>query len=189
MRNSNDDELLAILAVVFLVVIAIGLVIHIFFLLTLSRCLARIQPRNRDMEPGLVWLNLIPCVGTVMIFLTVNWLASSLRKEYESRGWRTEGETFGQGIGMGYAICAIASAIPYIGGLIGIAALICFIMYWVQIANYSTALQERPYDPDRRLDEDDYYDRPYSRRYREADDRDRGRDDETRGYDDKGIQR
>jgi hypothetical protein len=189
MRNSNDDAFLAILGVVVLVALAVGLVISIFFLLTLSRCLTRIQPRNRDMEPGLVWLNLIPCVGTVMIFLTVNWLASSLRKEYESRGWRAGGESFGQGIGMGYAICAIASAIPYIGSLIGIAALICFIMYWVQIANYSRALEERPYGRDRGLDDDDYYDRPYSRRYRDADDRDRGRDDETRGYDDKGIQR
>jgi hypothetical protein len=188
MQRGNDDAVMAFLVIFVLIALAVGLVIQVFFLLTLSRCLSRIQPHNRDMEPGLVWLNLIPCVDLVMIFLTVIWIANSLRKEYESRGWHSGSESFGQGVGLGYAICRVLAAIPYVGVLFGIPALVCFIIYWVQIANFGRALEERPYGRDRGLD-DDYYDRPYSRRHRDADDRDRGQDHDTQGNDDTGIQR
>src|SRR5579862_234749 len=103
-RGNGPDEVFVLL---FFSCVGIGLVIsliiHIFFFLTLSRCLSRIQPRNRDMEPGLVWLNFIPFLNMVWIFCTVNWISSSLRKEYQDRGWRTGGETFGNGVGIGFA--------------------------------------------------------------------------------------
>jgi hypothetical protein len=86
-KGPSDDAILAILLIVVAIVLVISFVIHIFFLLTLSRCLSRIQPRYRDMEPGLVWLNLIPCVATIWIFFTVIKIANSLRKEYYYRDW------------------------------------------------------------------------------------------------------
>jgi hypothetical protein len=184
-----DDQTMGIFLVVMLFALAIGLTIAIFFYLTLSRCLSRIQPHNREMEPGLVWLNLIPCVGTIWIFVTVIRITNSLRREYEDRGWRTEGETFGNGVGMGLAICSLLGAIPYIGGLFGLIAFICMIVYWVQISNYSARLVEPyqggggRYDDERGLPQrepggwgsqpDDPYREPDDR-YREPNDRYRG---------------
>jgi len=172
MRGGNDEEFLTIFIVIMLIAIAIGLTVAIFFYLTLSRCLSRVQPHNRDMEPGQVWLNFIPCFGMVWIFITILRIASSLRKEFEDRGWRSDSESYGQNVGLGYAICALLGAIPYIGFIFSLASLVCFIMYWVQIANFSRQLME-PYEPRRRRfddEEDDLDDdRPLLPRQRKDD--------------------
>jgi hypothetical protein len=126
-------------AIFIVILIAISLTIQIFFLLTLSRCLSRISPRNRRMQPGEVWLNLIPCFGLIWIFFTVSRLADSLRDEFRRRQLHDDGD-FGRSVGIAYPILSLVSAIPYIGGLFGIAALICMIIYWVKIAGYSKQL-------------------------------------------------
>jgi hypothetical protein len=187
MNKGNDDAMMGVFLIIMVVALAIGLTITIFFYLSLSRCLSRIQPRNREMEPSHVWLNLIPCFGIIWIFFTIIRIANSLRKEYWDRGWRTEGESFGQGIGLAYAILMLLGGIPYIGFLFSIASFVCFIMYWVQIAGFSRRLAEEPYDDRRDYDEDyyadrkrrdeDYYD---DRRRREVDDRDADADPDTR---------
>ncbi len=159
----RDDSAAVFLIVGLVVAVVIGLTIAILFYLTLSRCLSRIRPHNREMEPPMVWLNLIPCLGTIWIFFTIIKIANSLRKEFSDRGWPSEGESFGQSVGMGYAVCAALGWIPYVGAIFGIPALVCFIMYWVQIANFSRQLEE-PYEGRRR------------RRY-EDDDRDEDFDD------------
>ena len=185
MNKNNDDVTLVILVVVLGIAIIVSYTIRIFYYLTLSRCLSRIQPRNRVMEPGHVWLNLIPCFELVWIFFTIIRIANSLRKEYEDRGRRTEGETFGQGIGIAYAVLMLLGGIPYIGTIFSLASLVCFIMYWVQIAGFSKRLAEEPYD-DRRDYDEDYYDRDRRRRdvddrgYRDVDDRDADADPDTR---------
>ena len=108
-----------------LIAIVIGIIISILFLLTLQKCLSRVEPRNRAMEPGMVWLNLIPCVGMIWMFMTVSNIATSLRNEWRSRRWESYGEGFGQGVGMAYAVLSLISAIPYVNILTGIPALIC----------------------------------------------------------------
>ncbi len=114
------------------VAIAVGIVIQCFFLNTLSKCFKEIAPRNRTMEPGQVWLSLIPLFGTVWIFIVVLKLADSLEKEYRSRGLSGDGD-FGKKNGLIYLILSI------IGCCIG---LIFWIMYWMQIAGYTKQLRE-----------------------------------------------
>jgi hypothetical protein len=162
--NRNDREVLTVVFIIMGIAMLIGLVIAIFFYLTLMRCLQRIQERNREMEPWQVWLNFIPCFGMVWIFFTVIKIANSLQKEYRSRRWPLEGEGFGNGVGIAFAALSIAGMIPYIGALFSIASLVCFIIYWVQIAGYSAKLAADPYDPSRRDDYDDQLDRDYERR-------------------------
>jgi hypothetical protein len=142
------------------VLIAIGIVIQIFFLLSLSRCLHQISPRNRQMEPGQVWLNLIPCFSLVWMILTIIKIADSLRDEYDDRGLSGDGD-FGKTTGIVYYISQFVC---------GLVALIFFIMYWVKIAGYTRELAEtgRGYrrgrdDYDDRDRDDDYDDRPRRR--------------------------
>ena len=47
------------------------LVVDIFYLMTLQKCLNRVSEENRGMSPGLVWLNLIPLFGLGWHFYTV----------------------------------------------------------------------------------------------------------------------
>jgi hypothetical protein len=159
--RANQDvppEMVAFILVFVLIVLAISLTIQIFFLLTLFRCYSRIAPANRRMEPGMVWLNLIPCFGTIWIFFTNIRLADSLRDEFDQRRLHGDGD-FGRTLGITYPILALLGAIPYIGVLFGIPSLICFILYWVKIAGYSRQLledgQDQAANRDRDRGEDD----------------------------------
>jgi hypothetical protein len=134
-------EVMAGIIIAALIVFAIGLVIQIFYLLTLSRCFSLIDPRNRRMEPGLVWLNLVPCLNLIWIFFTTSRLADSLRDEFNDRGLHGDGD-FGRTLGIVYPVLALIGAIPYIGALFSIGALVCWIIYWVKIAGYSQQLRE-----------------------------------------------
>jgi len=145
------------------------------------------------MEPGQVWLNLIPIFNIVWQFITVSRVADSLRNEFYDRGWHERNEDYGRGIGTAYCVLNIISAIPYIGGIFALGALVCFIIYWVKIANYSGQLAARTGyhddyddyddDDDRRDDHDDHRDHRDDPRDERRDRRDRS-DDRGRELDD-----
>src|SRR5262249_13088544 len=122
----------------------IGLVTYILFLRSLSRCLGRIDPRNRHMPPGLVWLNLVPWFNIGWMFFTVYSLGASLRREYRYRRWGSDGQQFGVVMGMAFASLWLPLNIPYLGVLFVIPGLFCFIKYWLQVAEYSRLLDSAP---------------------------------------------
>jgi hypothetical protein len=159
------------------VVLAVVLVIAIFYLLTLQKALSRVSQRNRLMEPGMVWLMLIPCVNIVWQFMIAVNVPGSLRNEFRDRG-RDDGSDYGKSLALTQAILGIVSGvvsnvldtvpdlkrmglvISAVGSLVGF---VLFILFWVKIANYSSqlAMDDRR-DIDRRLeqfDDDDDYDR------------------------------
>ena len=133
-------ELVTMVLGIFVVAVVIGLIISIFFLLTLSKALSLCHPRNRTMEPGMVWLNFIPCFGIIWIFITVNRISESLKNEFYDRRLPDDGD-FGKNLGITYLVLSWLGIIPYLGILFSIAGLICFILYWVKIAGYNTTLR------------------------------------------------
>jgi hypothetical protein len=144
------------------------LVLQILFLMSLSKCLAAVSSRNRKMEPGQVWLNLIPFFNYVWLILTILRVSESLENEYESRGLRGDGD-FGKMMGIMYYV----------------SMFVCFcvtpillILYWMKIAGYTKALTEggggsRSRSRARDDDYDDDDDRPRRRRRDEDDEDDR----------------
>jgi hypothetical protein len=157
--NGPDDEVLILLAV-FGAIVLVWQVIKIPFLLTLHKALARCQPHNRTMEPGMVWLNMIPLFDLVWQFITVNRIGDSLYNEFRDRGWH-RGEDYGRGLGL--AACILYTIGSLCTALMAIAGLICGILYWTKIAGYSKQLASRPYedygDYDEYEDYEDYDDR------------------------------
>jgi hypothetical protein len=155
-------------------ILAIAFAIHIFYLLACSRCWAEISPRNRGMEPGMVWLCLIPLFGFVWHVVMMFKFVESLRAEYRYRGMRGDGD-FGQ----------LATILYLIGLVVPFLSLIGFIVHWVKISGYTQELRRThgrsrgDYDDDDYDDDDDDYDRPRRRR-RDRDDRD---DDDRRSWD------
>jgi hypothetical protein len=162
-----DSALIAGIIIFYVVILAVALAVAIMFFLTLSRCLRECAPRNRTMEPGQVWLNLIPCFSLIWFFITVNRVAESLDNEFHDRRLRGDGD-FGKSVGTVYAVCNVLSLVPYVNMISGIVGLVCFILYWVKIAGYSRQLREGGGD-------DDSDDRPSRRRYDDEDDDDRPR--------------
>ncbi len=146
-----------------------GLVIQVFYLLTLQRALKRCSAQNRTMAPELVWLQIVPFLSYVWMFFNVLAIGRSLDNEFRSRG--VVRHRPGRTLGLTTAIlCAsgevflIASNwrfIPWIGYLardqvtLGIrplyyfgvlllfAYLVLAIVYWVKVADYSRELSLR----------------------------------------------
>jgi hypothetical protein len=176
-------------------VVMLGVVI--LFFLALMRTLDLVRPRNRAMEPGQVWLNLVPCLNIVWQFLTVVWVAKSLDAEFRDRGLHRQGEDYGRTVGLAGLIANVASGVlgqvvqtiaevngdvnlAFVGAGVAVfgsvVSLVLFGMYWVKIAGFRKELQEtRGRWDDGRDDRDREYRRP------DPDDRDDD-DDPDRGY-------
>ena len=164
--------------------VLLALLPQIFFLLTLHKALGRCRRQYRTQEPGMVWLALVPFVNLAWIFINVVRVAESLEGEFRARRWHSRNEDYGYGIGIAYCCLALASIIPYCGAVFGIAAFVCWIMYWVKVANLSgqiasPARRREPYEDDDDADYED--DRPHRRRTRDDDDYDDRGDDREDG--------
>ena len=135
----GPQEIMIILVVV-AIIFGISLIPMIFFLLTLQNTLNAISFENRKMEPGLVWLSLIPLFGLVWQFIIVDRMAGSLQAEFAKRGVAIEEARPGNSIGLAYCILFCCSLIPFLGYITSIAGLICWIIYWIKINDYKNRL-------------------------------------------------
>jgi hypothetical protein len=129
----------ALTGIVGLVFVAFFLAIMVFYLLTLQKALNRCAPENRAMAPGMVWLQIIPLFGLVWQFFNVINIAKSLGAEFQKRGMAEDPQP-GKTLGLVMCILGCCSIIPLLGFICAIGALICWIMYWVKIAGYSSKL-------------------------------------------------
>jgi hypothetical protein len=127
-------------------VVAVFVIPVIFYLLTLQKALALCSPDSRTVAPGLVWLLLIPLFNLIWNFIVVVAISKSLHNEFLNRKMN-ESPTPGQGVGLAMCILSVVSAIPYLRAPVGVAMLICWIIYWVKIAGYSTKLEHSTNTP------------------------------------------
>ena len=122
---------LGVAELLLLLLFGVMVIPYVFYLLTLQSTFEAVSLPNRELTPGLVWLNFIPIFNLGWAFVIVIKLANSIKKEYAALG--IQGEcTGGLGVGLAYAICAVLSIIPFVG----IGALVCWILHWVQISNH-----------------------------------------------------
>jgi hypothetical protein len=160
------------------VALVVGLIVICLFLATLRNALERVSPHNRLLEPGLVWVCLIPCLNLFWQFVVYTRVPASLAKEFQERG-QHDGSNYGKGIGLALAVINVLSVCgsPFGGWdagpdeallmnygsiFLGLGGLILFIIFWVKIANYSALLVRDgspPPDWRRKLDQFDDDDR------------------------------
>ena len=139
MDQSQSQEFAAGLGMltIVLVVFVIMLVPLVFYCLTLQKTLNRCSPECRAMNPGMVWLLFIPLFNIVWQFIVVLNMAKSLAAEFRKRGIAEDpnpGQTLGLVMCIGNLIC-------------GPVGLICWIIYWVKIAGYSSRIAAPPVPP------------------------------------------
>ena len=144
LAESSDAANLAVGAGVLmflLIPLVIGLVVAIFYILSLQKTLNKCAPENRAMQPGMIWLMLVPLVNLVWHFFVVINMAKSLGAEFQKRGMAEEPEP-GKKLGMIMCILACCGIIPLLGVLCSIGALVCFVMYWLKMAEFGKKLGE-----------------------------------------------
>jgi hypothetical protein len=150
----------------FQILLLLGFVIPaILFLLTQRNTLKTIRTGNRSMNPGLVWLQLIPLFGQLWQFFVVIRIADSIKKEVGSRQDDTilgfsDASAVEQldkrpTLAMGIAYCILTTltiiinltsiaAHPWlyiVSALCSLSGVTCWIIYWVQLAGYKKELR------------------------------------------------
>lgn len=123
-----------------LIFLALVLLPAIFYLLNLQKALSRCAPESRTLDPGLVWLMLIPLFNLVWHFLLVSHISKSLHNEFARRNIPGLEPEPGRSLGLAMCILACCGIIPVLGLLAGLAGLICWIAYWAKIAGYARLL-------------------------------------------------
>lgn len=125
-----------------LVLIIFGalLVPTILFLIALQKALAACSPGSRRMPPSNVWLLFIPIFNIVYQFIVVGAVSESLQAEFRLRNMPLQGDA-GKSLGIAWCVLGLCGIIPFLGILAGLASLICWILYWVRIAEHTRQLQ------------------------------------------------
>lgn len=133
MGNLGLQELILLLVI-------IGMVLpYIFFLITLQNTLKIFSKHNRTIEPGTVWVLLIPLFAGIFLFFVADAIGTGFKREFEQRGVFVEGKpTYSLGITMaivqcGYYVVNFLFNIPSLTGIIALAILVIWIVYWVQV--------------------------------------------------------
>lgn len=129
------------LAVLLVVFGAMFLLPGIVYVLTLQKTLHKCAPMSVTLEPGMIWLYLVPFVNLVFHFFIVFGMAKSLRNEFNRRGIAAAEPAPGQDIGLAMCICGCCSIIPLLGMLAALAHLVLWIIYWAKMAEYSRMLE------------------------------------------------
>jgi hypothetical protein len=199
------DQIMGVLCLVLGAVLVLVLLMLIAYLSTLQKALHQVSPHNRLMEPGMVWLMLVPCVNLVWQFMIAIRVPDSLRNEFRERG-QDDGSDYGKSIALTQAILGIVGGVAsnvlsntgggekigaLASGVLSLGCLAMFIVFWVKVANYSSQLAsgggrrryDAGYDPDYGRGYDERFrNRGYDEQFRArgSDERDRG------GHEDRG---
>ncbi len=120
------------------------LVVGILYLAFLAGVLRKCSPSARTMQPGMVWLSLIPLFNLIWCFFVVSALANSLGNEFRLRKIPIDDPKPGKSIGISMAVCGACMIIPLVNALALLPRLILWIIYWVKIAEYSRRLDLSP---------------------------------------------
>jgi len=150
---TNEDLVLGGIVIIF----GLGyLAALIFFLIAQQNTLKAIQPQNRRMSPGEVWLQLIPLFNLVWQFIVVARISDSIRNEINDRTMNsflgiadpvfandmTRRPTYD--MGLTFCILSLCGCIPVLGSFASIAGIVCWIIYWTQIVAYKNKFLNNP---------------------------------------------
>lgn len=138
------DDLGGIACLGFVVVLAVT----VTFLATLARALTRVDPPNRRMDPGLVWLNLIPVFNLIWLVVTVERVGESIRNEMAARGRLKKSDPYGKTAGItGLVLLWFGIFLNLVGPPAGLLlwffALVYLLVYWAQVSMYSRKLRDQ----------------------------------------------
>ena len=84
------------------------------------------------MEPGMVWLLMIPLFQIVWNFFVLPKTSRSFQRYFAAQG-RTEFGDCGEKIGLWCAICFALNLVPCVGLVAWLAAIVLLIMYLVKV--------------------------------------------------------
>ena len=148
----KPEDALAGLGVLFFVMlcvygllIAITLTVEIWYLVATFKTLSAVSESNREMQPAMVFLCLVPMLQIFWVFWVVIKVGASLEHEYSDRGLSGDGD-FGKTFGI-IALVSMIVCLP--------VSWIMLPMYCMKLAKYRTELESGGKRRKSRNDDDD----------------------------------
>lgn len=108
--------------------------------IVMQRALETIDRPLRKIEPGLVWLALVPGLNFVWHFLVVNTVADGLRSEFSRRSFIVREARPGFNAGMTTSVLYIFMLMPGAGVLLSIISCIPRLIHLAKIRSYTQEL-------------------------------------------------
>lgn len=141
--NNNGDVmvLLGVYAVIIGSFLAVSLAINALICWLVSGCYKRIPQQFRKMEPGMVWLLMIPCVPIVWNFFVFPRLAESYKAYFDSVG-NTEVGDCGAQISLFFAVAVVCAHVPCLNYFAGPVALVLLIITLVKAHDLKNKIPE-----------------------------------------------
>jgi hypothetical protein len=144
--DNLDTSLILLIVFIFFLIFIIPAII---FMICQQNILKAIQPHNRYMQPGEVWLQLIPLFGLVWQFIVVTRISESIKKElwdnnfsFEDQRYNTVGYGERPTYNIGIAYCVLFCC-GILCGVFSLAGLVCWIIYWVRLAEYKKDIEAK----------------------------------------------
>jgi hypothetical protein len=120
--------------------LSVGLLIAAVICFLLYDLQKAVPPQHRKIEPGMIWLSLIPLFNLVWNFFVFLRVPESYQSAFAERGDPTRGQSE-RSIGLAYAICAACSIIPCIGIFAALGGLVLLIIFLVKMYSLKSLLQ------------------------------------------------
>lgn len=103
----------------------------------LRNTLLKCAPESRTIAPGKLWLLLIPFFTLGWHFVVVPNMSKSISNELARRHVSNTHPEPGQFLGLATCILMAFALVGGFGLVLAFAGIICWIFYWVKIAEYS----------------------------------------------------
>jgi hypothetical protein len=132
--QQTDPELIELIVVLAVMAGAmlIGLGIQAFICWVTAKTAAAIPRQFREVEPGLVWLLLIPCFPLVWNFFVFPKIASGYQRYFHATGNHQNGDC-GAGLALWFCLCAVFSVVPLVQY---VAALAWFVLVIILLVKF-----------------------------------------------------
>jgi len=128
--------------------LVVGFILWVGLLAAISRVLGRVSPEHRKMEPGEVWVNLIPVVNLVWPIVTIERVGESIRAELSARNRVKKKDAFGKTSGIiALVLVGVVLLLPPAGIVTLPFAFLYGIVYWAQLNGYAKRMTEAPREP------------------------------------------
>lgn len=111
----------------------IGLAIGVFICYQLYLTADRLPAANRKLAPASVFLLLVPLLNLFWLFFVVLKLSEGYQQYFAAKSRSDVGDC-GQGVGLGWAVAAIATMLPIVHVLAALAALVLMVVYLVKMS-------------------------------------------------------
>lgn len=122
--------------------IALAYGILILFCLTLRNTIQAAELHNQEVEPTKAWLMLIPIFNIIYPFILFPKISATIKNQLEENNAAEAGD-YALMLGRAYPILYLVQLVipnEFIGGLISLAGLVCFIVFWVKMGSYKVKM-------------------------------------------------